>query len=129
MSQAIPPLADIGAASRRIAHGVLDAGESRLELLVVEVQEACERLLHTFIFALAAAVFGLLAGITATAAIVFVCAGVSALGALVALTVLYGGAGVYLFNRLGRMRGEWQAFAATLDQLRKDREWLENTLR
>ena len=45
-------------------------GENRLELLAVEVQEERERLLHAFLLALGVAAFGLLAGLTLTAAIV-----------------------------------------------------------
>jgi uncharacterized membrane protein YqjE len=128
MNQAITPLAEIKAASKRIVRGVLDIGENRLELLVVEVQEACERLLHTILFALGAAVFALLAGMTLTAGIVVLSWNYSPILALAILTVLYGGSAAFLYVQLGRLRLEWQAFAGTLEQLQKDREGLVKIL-
>lgn len=48
------------------------ASENRLELLAVEVQEERERLLHALLLALGVAAFGLLAGLTLTAAVAVV---------------------------------------------------------
>ena len=63
-------LQQLAATSKQVARRLLTLGENRLELLAVEVQEERERLLHAFLLALAVAVFGLLAGLTLTAAIV-----------------------------------------------------------
>ena len=68
-------------------------GENRLELLTVEVQEERERLLHAFLLALGVAAFGLLAGITLTAAIVVLLWAWSPVAVLLTLTGLYGAAG------------------------------------
>ena len=103
-------------------------GENRLELLTVEVQEERERLLHAFLLALGVAAFGLLAGITLTAAIVVWLWAWSPVAVLLALTCLYGAAGVCLYRRLTGLLRDWQTLSATLDQLRKDRACLEKTL-
>ena len=108
--------------------GAVDVGENRLELLMVEVEEARERLLHAFMLALGLAVFGLLAGIAFTIGIVVVFWTRSPLTALAILATVYGGFALYFKLRLDGLRGDWQTFSATLDQLRKDRECLAKSL-
>ena len=63
-------LSQLATTSKQFARRLLTIGENRLELLAVEVQEERERLLHAFLLALGAAAFGLLAGVTLTAALV-----------------------------------------------------------
>ena len=70
MEPAIISFRQLAANSKQFARRLLTIGENRLELLTVEVQEERERLLHAFLLALGVAAFGLLAGITLTAAIV-----------------------------------------------------------
>jgi uncharacterized membrane protein YqjE len=119
---------ELATTSRRFAQRLLTIGENRLELLTVEVQEERERLLHAFLLALGMAVFGLLAGITLTAAIVVWLWAYYPVAVLLTLTGLYGVAAVCLYRRLtGRLR-DWQTLSATLDQLRKDRACLGKTL-
>ncbi len=118
----------IAGTSRRLARRLLTIGENRLELLVVEVQEERERLLHVFFLGFGLAALGLLAGITLTATIVVWLWAWSPLSVLLVLTGLYGGAGIWLGQRLtGRLR-DWQTLSASLAQLRKDRACLERTL-
>ena len=128
MHETHPSLGEVAAASKRLAHGIVDAGENRLELLMIEVEEARERLLHAFMLALGVAVFGLLAGISFTIGIVLVFRDGSPVAALSILAAVYGGSAFYFKARLDGLRGDWQTFSATLDQLRKDRECLANSL-
>jgi uncharacterized membrane protein YqjE len=118
----------LAASSKSFARRLLTIGENRLELLTVEVQEERERLLHDFLLALGVAAFGLLAGITLTAAIVVWLWAWSPMTVLLALTCLYGAAGVCLYRQLTGLLRDWQTLSATLDQLRKDRACLEKTL-
>jgi uncharacterized membrane protein YqjE len=113
---------------KNIARRLLTIGENRLELLTVELQEDRERLLCAFVLALAAAVFGLLAGITLTAAIAVLLWRYSPAAVLLSLTGLYGVAAVFLYRRLTALLRNWRTMTATLDQLRKDRECLEKIL-
>jgi uncharacterized membrane protein YqjE len=122
------PLAEIPAASRRLVKRAVDMGVNRAELLLVELQEERERLLETIIFALTAAVFGLLAGIAFTVCIVLLFWDSQPLIAAAALTVLYGAAALLLAMRLAQMRRDWHGFSATLDQLRKDSECLSHLI-
>jgi uncharacterized membrane protein YqjE len=121
-------LTEIPAASRRLAKRALDLGVNRVELLLVELQEERERLLQALLYALAAAVFGLLAGISLTLWIVLLFWNLSPLIAVAALTVLYGATATFLSVRLARLRRDWQAFSATLEQLRKDSACLNDIL-
>jgi uncharacterized membrane protein YqjE len=128
METATDNFGQLAASSKRFTRRLLTIGENRLELLTMEVQEECERLLHAFLLALSVAAFGLLAGITLTTAIVVWLWAWSPVAVLLTLTGLYGVAAVCLCRRLtGRLRG-WQTLSASLDQLRKDRACLETIL-
>jgi uncharacterized membrane protein YqjE len=118
----------LAATSKQFARRLLTIGENRLELLTVEVQEERERLLHAFLLALGVAAFGLLAGLALTAAIVVWLWTWSHVAVLLALTCLYGAAGIYLYRQLTGLLRDWQTLSASLDQLRKDRACLEKTL-
>ena len=63
MDETATPLSDIKTISRRMVARALHLGENRLQLLLLEVEEERERLLHALILALGAAAFGLLAGV------------------------------------------------------------------
>lgn len=127
METATATFEPLATSSKHFARRLLIIGENRLELLLLEVQEERERLLHAFLLGLGMAAVGLLAALTLTAAIVV---GLWAYSVVVLLTLtgLYGGAGVWLGRRLaGRLR-DWQTLSASLDQLRKDCACLETTL-
>ena len=114
--------------SKRFARRLFTIVENRLELLMVEVQEERERLLHAILLALGVVAFGLLAGITLTAAIVVLLWQYSPVAVLLTLTGLYGVAAVCLYRRLTGILRDWKNLPATLDQLRKDRACLEKSL-
>jgi uncharacterized membrane protein YqjE len=113
---------------KTFARRLLTIGENRLELLMVEVQEERERLLHAFLLALGVAAFGLLAGLTLTAAIVVFLWAWSPVAVLLILTGLYAVAGIILWRRLTGLLRDWQTLSASLDQLQKDRACLEKIL-
>jgi uncharacterized membrane protein YqjE len=125
MEESTVSLGQLAATSKRFAQGLLTIGENRLELLAVEVQEERERLLRAFLLALGVAAFGLLAGITLTAAIVVSLWPWSHTAVLLVLTLLYAGAAICLCRRLTGLLRDWQTLSATLDQLRKDRKCLK----
>ncbi len=128
MEPATDNLGQFGDSSKRFARRLLTIGENRLELLMVEVQEGREHLLYAILLALGVAAFGLLAGITLTAAIVVLLWGYSPMAVLLTLTGLYGAAAVFLYRRLTVLLRDWKNLPATLDQLGKDRACLEKTL-
>jgi uncharacterized membrane protein YqjE len=114
--------------SKRFARRLLTIGENRFELLMVEVQEERERLLHAILLALGVAAFGLLAGVALTGAIVVLLWKISPVAVLLVLTSLYGATAVCLYRRLTGILRDWQNLPATLDQLKKDRACLEKSL-
>lgn len=128
MEESTASFGQLAATSKTFARRLLTIGENRLELLAVEVQEERERLLHAFLLALGVAAFGLLAGLTLTAAFVVLSWDWSPVAVLLILTALYGAAGICLWRRLTGLLRDWQTLSATLDQLRKDRECLEKIL-
>jgi uncharacterized membrane protein YqjE len=118
----------LAATSKHFARRLLTIVENRLELLTVEVQEERERLLHAILLALGVAAFGLVASLTLTAAIVVWLWAYSPVAVLLMLTGLYTAAGICLYKQLHARLRDWQALAATLGQLQKDRACLENLL-
>jgi uncharacterized membrane protein YqjE len=128
MEESSASLGELATISKRLARRLLIIGENRLELFRVEVQEESEHLLHAFLLALGVAAFGLLAGMTLTAAIVVLLWDWSHVATLLILTVLYGAAGVYFCRRLTGILRDWQTLSASIDQLRKDRACLEKIL-
>ena len=125
MEESTVSLGQLGATSKTFARRLLTIGENRLELLAVEVQEERERLLHAFLLALGVATFGLLAGLTLTAAVAVMLWAWSPLAVLLILTGLYAAAGICLYRQLIGVMRNWQTLSDSLDQLRKDRECLE----
>jgi uncharacterized membrane protein YqjE len=128
MAESMAAFGQLAATSKEVARRMLTIGENRLELLRLEVQEETEHLLRAFLMALGAAVFGLLAGMTLTAAIVVWLWASAPLATLLTLTVLYVAVGTCLWWRLNALLHDWQTLSATLDQLRKDRACLEKIL-
>lgn len=116
------------AASKHFARRLLTIGENRLELLMLEMQEARERLLRAILLALGVATLGLLAAITLTGALVILFSDVSPAVVLLVMTALYGGTAALLYRRLTVLIRDWENFPATLDQLRKDHACLEKRL-
>lgn len=128
MEESKVSLKQLAASSKHFARRLLTIGENRLELLTVEVQEERERLLHAMLLALGVAAFGLLGVISLSAAVVVWLWEFSPLAVLLTLTGLYIVAAIVLCRRLTGLMCNWQTLSATLDQLRKDRAWLEQTL-
>lgn len=117
----------IGSVTRRLAQRIMTIGENRLVLLSVEVQEERDRLLSALLLAIGAGVFSLLAGGALTALVVVALWAHSPLLVLLGLTFFHAGMAVWLVRVLLRQFREGQAFAASLEQLRKDRIWLAET--
>jgi len=128
MENCTASLRQLGATSKTFARRLLTIGENRLELLTVEVQEERERLLHAFLLALGVAAFGLLAGLTLTAAIVVLLWTWCPVAVLLILTGVYGIAWLCLYRRLTGVMRDRQTLSASLEQLRKDHACLENIL-
>jgi uncharacterized membrane protein YqjE len=128
MDPATTNIAELAATSKRFAGRLITTGENRLELLMVEVQEERERLLHAVLLALGVAASGLLGAMVFSAAIVVLLWQSAPVVALITLGILYATLAIYLYRRLIVLQRDWKSFPATIDQLRKDRACLEGTL-
>jgi uncharacterized membrane protein YqjE len=128
MAESTASSVPLATATKQVARRLLTIGENRLELFRLEAQEERERLLRAVLLAFAAAVFGLLASMTLSAAIVVWFWHDSPLAGLLILTGLYGVAAAFLWWRLTGWLRDWESFSASLDQLRKDRACLDKIL-
>jgi uncharacterized membrane protein YqjE len=128
MEESGSSLRQLAATSKHFVRRLATIGENRLELLAVEVQEERERHLQAILLAFGVAAFGLLAGLTLTAAIVVLLWAWSPVAVLLILTALYAAAGIFVYRMLVVRLRNWQMLSATLDQLRKDRACLEKIL-
>ena len=128
MEASTASFSQLATTSKKFVRRLATIGENRLELLAVEVQEERERLLRALLLALGVAAFGLLAGIALTAAIAVLLWAYWPVAVLLILTGIYAAAGIFLYQRLTGLLRNWQTLSASIDQLRKDRECLENLL-
>jgi uncharacterized membrane protein YqjE len=117
-----------GTAPKQFARRLLIIGENRLELLMLELQEERERILHAILLALGVAVFTFLAGAALTVALVMLLWHLSPVAVLFGLTSLYSIAATLLYQRFAAIQRDWKTFSATLDQIGKDRACLEKLL-
>jgi uncharacterized membrane protein YqjE len=117
-----------GAAFKRIAQRLLLMWESRLELLRVEIHEERLRILTAAALGVGAAALGLLTGVALTLLVAVVAWDHHPAIALAVLGVLYAVAAFVCFYRLKQLMLNWRSLPGTLDQLKKDREWLEKSL-
>jgi uncharacterized membrane protein YqjE len=118
----------LAGASRQLAHRLLVIFENRLKLLGVELEEERERLARAFWLVVLIGAFGLMAVVTLTALIVIALWQYDPLVGLLILTIIYAAAAAFFYFRLSRLQREWQTLAATIEQLKKDRECLEKNL-
>ena len=114
-------------ASKQLVRRLLTIGDNRLELLTLEAAEERAHRLHLCLLAIGMGVFSLLAALTFTAGLVVWLWAWSPVSVLLILTVLYAGAALCLYRRLTSQLREGRMFAASLEQLRKDRAGLEKT--
>jgi uncharacterized membrane protein YqjE len=105
----------------RLLETLRDVVENRVELIFVEWQEERLRLFDALLLALVGAVCALMALILFTVTIVVVFWETHRVMVLVLLTLAYAGAAAAAFGVLRSRLRRWQAFSATVDQLKKDR--------
>lgn len=109
---------------RRLVNATLELVENRIELLVIELQEERLRVLHAAVFLFGVMVCAAMLLVLLTLGILYLFREHGFWYAFAGLLVFYGGAGLFCWRRLaGLYRGN-PSFAATLDQFRKDRQWL-----
>lgn len=129
MNPGTPDTEGVISLSKRLLKQALTIGYGRLELLSVELQEERERLMFALLLALGTAVFGLLAGIVLTLLLVVLTWNHSPALTLAVLLAIYSGACFATCRRLFRLRREAKLLPATMEQLHKDRQCLDQIIR
>lgn len=121
-----PNSSKIVGASTDVLRRLLSVGGNRLELFAVEWQEERERILRSFMLGLAIAVFGMLGAACLTVAVAAFLWPWSPAGAMLSAAVFHGIIALIVYSRLRALWRNWNAFSASVTQLRKDCECLQN---
>ncbi len=106
----------------RLIQTLRDIGENRIELFLLELQEERVRLFDALFLLAAGIICVLMTLILITFAVIVVFWDTHRLLVLGILTGIYGVAAVAVLAALYSRLQRWQAFAATLDQIKKDSE-------
>ncbi len=107
--------------TKQLARRLLPIGANRIELIMLELQEARKCFLQLVFLACGIILCGLLACMTLTALVVVLFWEVAPIAALITLTVIYLMSGFFLWKRLSAAAQNIPAFNATRSQFGKDR--------
>ena len=99
--------------------------ENRIELFLIELREERIRVFDVLLLGCAAAVLGFMALLTVTVTLVVMFWDSARVPVLVVLSVGYSVGAIAVIWRLKVRLRKWSSFSATLDELKKDRECLE----
>lgn len=113
------------ATAKRLLRLIVAVVNNRIELLAVELREEGSRLVGALVLAAAVVVFCLLTLVMLTFTIVLAAGEEHRLAAAIGTTVVYLAAALASSWRLRVKLKNWSPFSATLNELRKDRAWLE----
>jgi uncharacterized membrane protein YqjE len=113
------------ASLRRLLKTVLAIAHNRLELLLVELDEARWRFIGALLLAGLVLILALMTLLVPTIAIVVVCLKANRLDLVVALTLLYLAATLVGLWRLHHRLTNWVPFSTTLAELKKDKACLD----
>jgi uncharacterized membrane protein YqjE len=114
------------AASRRLASNAMGAVQNRIELFALELREEKNQAVHVLIWVCAAVLCGLMALVAVTAAVILFVPEDKRAYAAGGFAVLYLALAVVAYLKArGRMKDETPPFSATIDEFRKDQEWLQ----
>jgi uncharacterized membrane protein YqjE len=112
------------ATGKRILRLISNLVQSRVDLFLVELKEERIRLLDALLIVVAGVVCAVMALTLLTFTLVVIFWEQRVL-VLVVLTLLYAGGAVAAFANLRHRLLHWQSFAATMEQIKKDRACLE----
>ncbi len=104
----------------RMLKTLRDVAENRVELFLVEWQEERLRLLDALLLLLVGTVCALMALLAITFAVVVIFWDTHRTLVLALIILAYTGGAVAAFGMLRSRMRRWQAFAATLEQIKKD---------
>src|SRR5260221_8049030 len=109
----------------RLLKTLVNLLENRLELFLVEVQEERVRLVEVLLLAAMGGLAALMTLILITLTVVVIFWENHRVLVLVLFTLAYAAAAAVAFWTLPSRLNPWRAFTATLEQIKKDRPWIE----
>lgn len=117
-----PPLetGGLGSTAARLFKTLRDLAESRVELFLVELREERIRLFDALLLAAAGIVCALMTLVMITLTVLVMFWDTHRLLALLLITLAYAVAAVVAFVKLRFRLQHWQAYSATLEELKKD---------
>lgn len=129
MSESERLISGLAGSSRKLVQHGLAAGENRLELFVVELQEEREQTFQALGLLLSLTAVMVLFGFAVTMAVVVVFWDLSRIWPVCIMALLWAAVGTVVWRRLRHQLQTWQTFPETLKQLHRDVESLTNRLR
>jgi uncharacterized membrane protein YqjE len=113
-------------AARRLTSNAVGAVQNRIELFALELREEKNQAVSVLIWVCAAVLCALMALFAVTAAVILFVPEEARKYAAGGFAVLYLALAVFAFLKAkGRMSDETPPFSATIDEFRKDQEWLQ----
>ena len=109
----------------RLLKTLVNLLENRLELFLVEVQEERVRLVEVLLLAAMGGLAALMTLILITLTVVVIFWENHRVLVLVLFTLAYATTAAVAFWTLRSRLNRWRAFTATLEQIKKDRAWLD----
>ena len=114
------------ASSRRLAQNAMAAIQNRVELFALELREEKNQAVGVLIWVCTAVLFGLMALVAVTATVILFFPEDKRALAAGGFAVLYLVGALFAFVKArGRMKDETPPFSATINEFRKDQEWLQ----
>jgi uncharacterized membrane protein YqjE len=127
MDDAPPTEGGVLSAATRLLKTLRDIVENRIELFLVELKEQRVRLIDALLLAAAGIVFALMTLVMVTLMVLVVFWDTHRLLVLTLITLAYAIATTVAFVKLRLRLRHWQAYTATLNELKKDCACLEKT--
>jgi len=116
----------LGASTRRLAQTAVAAFQNRIELFALELREEKNQAVDVLIWVCLAALCGLMALVAVTATVILFFPEDKRAYAAAGFAVLYLAGAVLAYLKMrGRMKDETPPFSATVNEFRKDQEWLQ----
>jgi uncharacterized membrane protein YqjE len=125
MDDAPPTEGGVLSAATRLLKTLHDVVENRVELFLVELKEQRVRLFDALLLAAAGIVCGLMTLVMATLVVLVEFWDTHRLLVLTLITLAYAIAATVAFMKLRLRLQRWQAYTATLNELKKDCECLK----
>lgn len=116
----------LSGSARRLAHNAVAAAQNRIELFALELREEKNQAVGVLIWVCAAVLCGLMALVAITATAILFCPPGARPWVAAGFVALYVAGAVFaVFKARRRFEDETPPFSATVEEFRKDQEWLQ----